>query len=330
MLTLSAWSAVTPEKILPINTFAVVTVPDLNAARKLFNPDPLSLMWSDPSMAAFTGKIEKAFRENVMDRIREEASVDPAEIWNLAQRQVTIALTHQPDQSSPGVILLVDSGKKELNVPIDVWSISPQVALDPSINTDTADFSDDLLLLDPNCRKTGEIVTLNYTEVEAFNQPLASRVENVNPFNMIDFDGFIRLRPESDSWVRTVETTGGTIRRTGASNRTFTQRVVTSTTRDTHIRSRNVSFDAIALRPYARYYPFFDGTSGIDIIPKLLEIEMVNGIFEPNETVSVVDGSGKVTATLRLARPDHKRGSITNPSETVSYTHLTLPTKRIV
>ena len=42
---------------------------------------------------------------------------------------------------------------------------------------------------------------------------------------------------------------------------------------------------------------------------------MVNGIFEPNETVSVVDGSGKVTATLRLARPDHKRGSITNPSE---------------
>ena len=209
----------------------------------------------------------------------------------------------------------VDSSRKELNVPIDVWSISPQVALDPSINTDTADFSDNLLLLDPNCRKTGEIVTLNYTEVEAFNQPLASRVENVNPFNMIDFDGFIRLRPESDSWVRTVETTGGTIRRTGASNRTFTQRVVTSTTRDTHIRSRNVSFDAIALRPYARYYPFFDGTSGIDIIPKLLEIEMVNGIFQPNETVSVVDGSGKVTATLRLARPDHKRGSISNPTE---------------
>ena len=92
--------------------------------------------------------------------------------------------------------------------------------------------------------------------------------------------------------------TGGTIRRTGASNRTFTQRVVTSTTRDTHIRSRNVSFDAIALRPYARYYPFFDGTSGIDIIPKLLEIDMVNGIFEPGETIKVVDSTGKTTATL--------------------------------
>ena len=209
----------------------------------------------------------------------------------------------------------VDSGRKELNVPIDLWSISPQVALDLSINSDTADFSENLALLDDNCRKTGEILTLNYDEVEAFNQPLASRVENVNPFNMIDFDGFITLRPESDTWVRTVETTGGTVRRTGATNRTFTQRVITSTSRDTHIRSRNVSFDAIALRPYARYYPFFDGTSGIDIIPKLLEIEMVNGIFQPNETVRIVDGSGKVTATLRLARPDHKRGGITSPTE---------------
>ena len=210
----------------------------------------------------------------------------------------------------------VDSGRKELNVPIDLWSISPQVALDLSINSDTADFSENLALLDNNCRKTGEIITLNYSEVEAFNQPLASRVENVNPFNMIDFDGYITLKPESDTWVRTVETTGGTIRRTGATNRTFTQRVITSTSRDTHIRSRNVAFDAIALRPYARYYAFFDGTSGIDIIPKLLEIEMVNGIFQPNETVSVIDGSGKVTATLRLARPDHKRGGVTNPSET--------------
>ena len=43
---------------------------------------------------------------------------------------------------------------------------------------------------------------------------------------------------------------------------------------------------------------------------------MVNGIFEPNETINIVDGSGKVTAILRLARPDHKRGSITNPNET--------------
>ena len=51
------------------------------------------------------------------------------------------------------------------------------------------------------------------------------------------------------------------------------------------------------------------------MIPKLVEIDMVNGIFQPGETVKVVDSTGKTTATLRLARPDHKRGAITNPKE---------------
>ena len=90
---------------------------------------------------------------------------------------------------------------------------------------------------------------------------------------MIDFDGFIRLRPETDTWIRTIETAGGTINTTGATRRTFTLRNVTSMARDTHIRSRNVSFDAIALRPFTKYYTFFDGTSGIDIIPKLLKLK---------------------------------------------------------
>ena len=37
---------------------------------------------------------------------------------------------------------------------------------------------------------------------------------------------------------------------------------------------------------------------------------MVNGIFQKGETVNVIDSTGKTTAVLRLARPDHKRGSI--------------------
>ena len=57
----SLQAAVAPETILPVNTFAVATVPDLNTARQLFKADPLVRMWNDPTMAAFTGKIEKAF-----------------------------------------------------------------------------------------------------------------------------------------------------------------------------------------------------------------------------------------------------------------------------
>ena len=106
------WAAVVPETILPVNTFAIATVPDLNKARQFFKADPVVRMWNDPAMAAFTGKIEKAFNKNVMQRIREEAPIQPGEIWNLAQGQVTIALTRKAGQPSPGIIFLMDSGNK--------------------------------------------------------------------------------------------------------------------------------------------------------------------------------------------------------------------------
>ncbi len=105
-------AAVTPETILPVNTFAIATVPDLNKARQFFKADPVVRMWNDPAMAAFTGKIEKAFNINVMQRIRDEAPIQPGEIWSLAQGQVTIALTRKAGQPSPGIIFLMDSGNK--------------------------------------------------------------------------------------------------------------------------------------------------------------------------------------------------------------------------
>ena len=43
------------------------------------------------------------------------------------------------------------------------------------------------------------------TEIDWITQPLASRVENVNPFNMIEFEGNITLNPASDTWTRTIE-----------------------------------------------------------------------------------------------------------------------------
>jgi len=112
LLKAPLWAAVSPEAILPVNTFAVATVPDLNRARQFFKADPVVRMWNDPVMAAFTGKIEKAFNKNVMQRIRKEAPIQPGEIWNLARGQVTIALTRKAGQPSPGIIFLMDSGNK--------------------------------------------------------------------------------------------------------------------------------------------------------------------------------------------------------------------------
>ena len=221
------------------------------------------------------------------------------------------------DTNDPDCKITVNSDNRELEVPQDFWSMKPELALDLTTNVDTADFSQDLQLLDTNVKKTGDLITLNYEEVDWINQPLASRVENVNPFNMVEFLGNIELKPFADTWVRNVFVDGGERRLTqGRRNRRFIETLLTNQAPDTHIRSRNVAFTANGLRPVARFYPFFDSISGIDIVPKLLEISMTNGIFQKGETVEAYDSTGARVAIFRIAQPDHKLGDINSPEET--------------
>ena len=138
----------------------------------------------------------------------------------------------------------------------------------------------------------------------------------MNPFNMVSFNGTIDLKPFTDSWVRNIQVDGGVVRRTGGFNGSFIDTIKSSSVPDTHIRSRNVAFTANSLRPVARFYPFFDSSSGIDLVPKLLEISMTNGIFTKGETVEAVDPSGNRVAIFRIAQPDHKLGDTNSPSET--------------
>ena len=77
--------------------------------------------------------------------------------------------------------------------------------MDPGIDPDSADLNSNLKLLDPNCQKTGDLITLKYTQVASEIKNLqATQVENVNPFNVIVFVGACVLDPPSDNWVRTI------------------------------------------------------------------------------------------------------------------------------
>ena len=100
----------------------------------------------------------------------------------------------------------VDVVNEELVSAVDFWSINPEIALNPSIDINSADLNSNLQLLDTNCKKTGDLITLDYTEIDWLDQPQATEVENVNPFNVIVFMGGIILDPPSDNWVRTIYT----------------------------------------------------------------------------------------------------------------------------
>ena len=114
----------------------------------------------------------------------------------------------------------IDTESSELIAPVNFWSVKPELALNPTINSETADFSANLPLLDSNVRKTGDLITLDYEELEWLGNSLASRVENVNPFNLTGFYGKIVLNPANDTWVRNVQISGGSKTITGSVART--------------------------------------------------------------------------------------------------------------
>ena len=57
--------------------------------------------------------------------------------------------------------------------------------------------------LSTNYQQTGPLITLPYQEEVLIEQPYASRVENVNPFNVFAYIGRIDLLPQSDNWIDT-------------------------------------------------------------------------------------------------------------------------------
>ena len=111
----------------------------------------------------------------------------------------------------------VDVTNEQLYSAIDYWSMDPELALDSNIDVNTADLNSNLKLSDPNCQKTGDLITLAYEEVDWIENPQATTTENVNPFNVIAFHGLVILDPPSDNWTRTIyinnkrkESTGNT------------------------------------------------------------------------------------------------------------------------
>jgi len=50
-------------------------------------------------------------------------------------------------------------------------------------------------------KRTGQLLTLDYTEVPAYRQGFATRIENVTPYLVTDYVGSIDLFPASDIWI---------------------------------------------------------------------------------------------------------------------------------
>ena len=272
-------------------------------------------------------------------------------------------------------------------------SLKSQIAPATAVTDENLDLDENFNLLDPNVQKTGKSITLKYESIGWIEQAFATTVENVNPFNVIVYSGDLKLNPEIDTWVRTIQLPDKNVSITLNSSRTLERNLVsnvfvtltpiqttsrstvnlpeirrrgndrvvgventqssstaTSTTSNTtqsidydttsdvdttirnvllsssneaFMRSRNTEFSASNLKPGTRFYQFLDGNSGVDFIPKLIEIANdttlanygASGAFTVGETVIGTIG-GNNLIEFRVATPNHKYGKFNSPSTT--------------
>ncbi|MGA1047924.1 MAG: DUF4815 domain-containing protein, partial [Minisyncoccia bacterium] len=93
-------------------------------------------------------------------------------------------------------------------------------------NEDLQNISSEDIIGD-NIRKSGDIITLTYTDKEFIKQPYATRVENVQPYILTFWEGDIKLNPSSDIWVDTVRLDALTIEMEGNYLSTLNQLTLT-------------------------------------------------------------------------------------------------------
>jgi len=164
--------------------------------------------------------------------------------------------------------LFSDTEAAEYRATIDVVEnvLRPQEVLnDARLQFDSADANS------TNFSKNNDILTLDYTETEYINQPVASRVENVNPFSVRKVDGRLTISPTSDVFYETqyapaIYVTGATIRRNNQPGRNnFTISTVVSdvvledqTGEIPYMRSRKIYFRADRLKPNQQMFAFFN------------------------------------------------------------------------
>jgi hypothetical protein len=96
---------------------------------------------------------------------------------------------------------------------------------------------------------------------------------------------------------------------------TTIRNVLISSSDESFMRSRNTQFSASNLKPSTQFYQFLDGNSGVDFIPKLIEIRDVTKAFVVGETV-IGSSGGNNLISFRVAKSDHKYGPYNSPSTT--------------
>jgi len=101
------------EKLLPDDTLVMVTTPDFTKARDTYHNVPQSQLWNDPAMKPFKDNFIAKLNETLIHPLERDLGIKFEDYTNLAQGQITLALTQNGwpanEGSKPGVLFLLDT-----------------------------------------------------------------------------------------------------------------------------------------------------------------------------------------------------------------------------
>jgi len=197
----------------------------------------------------------------------------------------------------------IDRANSHAIAPVDFWSIPAELALDPGIDRTKADLSQNLKLLDSNIQKSGDLLTLKYSQVGWIENPHATGTENVNPFNVIVFVGGIELDPPSDNWTRTIYINDTRVESSGAK---WVQEATSSQKVDVDVDIK-VNADTKIIKKVDYVYKKMGGGRGERIRTKVVRYDAKTDI-----------DAGATTTTTTTTTTSYKP-RLTGPSKEFSY-----------
>src|SRR5277367_2302139 len=116
---LSLSAAVPPaEKLLPDDTLAVISIPDVSKACEIYRNSPSGRFWSDPAMKPFKDKFFAKVQKECLDPLEHDLGIHFADFTNLLQGQFTLALIQNgwkgmpKDPNEPAFVIILDARDK--------------------------------------------------------------------------------------------------------------------------------------------------------------------------------------------------------------------------
>ena len=104
------------------------------------------------------------------------------------------------DVTDPDYSISMDMANGELRPSFHQDNIA-LIESDSSLGSSTA--MTDTIRSTNGYQKTGDMITLPYTETVYQEQPYASKTQNIQPYDVIDYIGTVTLSPEMDEWMET-------------------------------------------------------------------------------------------------------------------------------